>query len=171
MTFFDNLERYQNLLVGAIGFVGVTLTLWFNARQARNVRAAERAQERESTRSALTAELEIHRAALRGNIEGIDPEREQGAMVPTDPMDDAFKAFLPSVGLLSETEVAKVMKAYLLLRTLNAKLYLVGVPVRTSDRHVNVPPDNLPLLRGMLGAALPVVEEAIDELKDTNRPC
>ena len=84
-------------------------------------------------------------------------------------MDDAYRSFVPKIGLLSQAEVSKVMCAYLTLQTYNAKLFLVGNPVRTSPRHVDVPAENLPLLVGMQESLIGPIDQAIEVLEARQR--
>ncbi len=167
-TFWACVHEFQNLIVGSIGFAGVIFTLWFNSNEARKQRREERQHERETLRVALTEELKINRDSLKENVDSLKqqpPKKEGGAYVPTDPMDDAYRSFVPKIGLLSQAEVSKVMGAYLSLRTYNAKLFLVGVPVPTSPRHVQVPAENLPLLAAMQEGLIDPIDQAIEVLK------
>ncbi len=162
MALWTWIEGHQNLTVGIVGFVGVIFTLWFSAWQAREQRRDERRHEIKTLRAALIEELKINRETLVFNLAKTNEASETtGFFVPTDCMDDAYRAFIHRIGLLSQAEVRKVMFAYLSLRTYNAKLFLVGVPVETSDRHVNVPPQHGPTLSGMLKELIGAVDEAI----------
>ncbi len=168
MTLWTVIETFQNLIVGIIGFGGVIFTLWFNSKEAREQRRDERQHDRETLRVALTEELKINRHSLKENMDSLKeqpPEKAGGAFVPTDPMDDAYRAFIDRIGLLSKAEVSKVMDAYLMLQTYNAKLFLVGVPVHTSPRHVQVPAKNFPLLAGMQENLIGPLDEAIEVME------
>jgi hypothetical protein len=105
MALWSEIQHFQTLIVGIIGFAGVIATLWFNARQARNQRIDERHHESEALRTALIEELKIIRESVTENAAGSD--KSQDAFVPTDPMDDAYRAFTHRIGLLSEGEVRK----------------------------------------------------------------
>jgi len=157
MALWSEIQHFQTLIVGIIGFAGVIATLWFNARQARNQRIDERHHESEALRTALIEELKIIRESVT--------DKSQDAFVPTDPMDDAYRAFTHRIGLLSEGEVRKVMYAYLTLRTYNAKLFLIGVPTHTSERHVKIPAPNIPLLIGMYKGLLDPMNQAIQVME------
>ena len=166
------LETYQTIVVGVVGFAGVICTIRFNAKNARNERRAERDHERDTLRVALIAELKINRRTLTENTSTLrecssDPESK--AFIPTDPMNHAYLTLVPRIGLLSEDEVSKVMEAYLTLETLDAKLFLLGVPVPTSPRHVDVPGTNLRAVAQMQESVVPLVEAAIDALKMARR--
>jgi len=168
MTLWAEIAKFQTLIVGFIGFAGVIFTLWYNGNVAREQRRDERHHEREALRAALVEELKINRRSLKENADSLKqqpPKEEGGAFVPTDPMDDAYRSFVPRIGLLSQAEVTKVMGAHLSLRTYNAKLFLVGVPVHTSPRHVQVPAKNFPLLAKMQESFIGPIEEAIEVLE------
>ena len=159
MTLWAAIHEFQTLMVGIIGFAGVTVTLWFNAWQARKQRLDERRHESEALRTALIEELNIISESVTKNAVGSD--KSQDAFVPTDPTDDAYRAFTHRICLLSEGEVRKVMYAYLTLRTYNAKLFLIGVPTQTSERHVKIPATNIPLLTWMYKGLLDPINQAI----------
>jgi len=155
----DWLNNYQTLIVGVIGFAGVIITLLVNAKIPRDQRRDEIEHERATLRAALVEELKIIRDSLQGNLarfEELPPNGKKGLFLPTDPMDDAYRSFVPRLGLLTEPEVHKVMNAYLYLRTYTARLFLIGVPPHTGPRHVQVPPENLELLRAEMEAAIPI---------------
>jgi hypothetical protein len=164
----DWLNSYQTLLVGGIGFAGVIVTLLVNAKISRDQRRHEIEHERATLRAALVAELKVNGDSLRGNLaslEKLPTNGQKGAFVPTDPMDDAFRSFVPRLGLLTELEVHKVMTAYLYLRTYTARLFLIGVPPQTGPRHVQVPPENLERLKAEMKAAVPIIEQAREALE------
>lgn len=161
------IEKFQTLIVGVIGVAGVIVTLLYNAKVARDQRRDERDHEREALRVALIEELQINRRSLKENSDKLreDPPNERGgAYVPTDPMDDAYRSFVPKIGLLSQEEVSKVMEAYLSLQTYNAKLFLLGVPVNTSPRHAKVPAENCTALADLQEVMIGPIDEAIEAL-------
>ncbi len=171
MTLCTAIHEFQNLIIGFVGFVGVISTLGFNAWQAREQRRDERRHERETMRAALIEELKINRESFERNTGSANqPPGTKGAFVPTDSMDDAYRAFTHRIGLLSQAEVRKVMYAYLSLRTYKAKLFLIGVPPETSDLHVNVPPKNVSMLLGMQKSLIAPIDEAIEVLERARDP-
>ena len=168
MALWTWIEGHQNLTVGIIGFVGVIFTLWFNARQAREQRRDERHHECQTLRVALIAELKINKESLEGNIDGIDVTRKTGVyFMPTDLMNDAYRAFTDRIGLLSEAEVRKVMYAYLALQTYNAKLFLIGVPPHTGGRNVEIPAESGLYLSELLKVMIGPIDEAIEVMERT----
>ena len=166
MTLLTVIQEHQTLTVGIIGFVGVIFTLWFNARQARAQRREERHHECQTLRAALIAEPKINKESLEANIDKIDDTRETGGyFVPTDPMNDAYRAFTDRIGLLSEAEVGKVMYVYLTLQTYHATLFLIGVPPHTGGRYVEVPAKSGSLLSGALKSMIGPIDEAIEVME------
>jgi len=169
MGFLDFIKSYQTLIVGFLGFVGVICTLWFNAWLARRQRREERQHELETLRSALLVELDINRQALQENLKkDFNTQDVGGCLVPTDLMDDAYRAFTDRIGLLTTNEVHKVMLTYLTLRNFNSKLFLIGGSVHTGDRHVNIPAKNLSLLSEMQKELVSPINKAIEALKSTH---
>ena len=84
-------------------------------------------------------------------------------------MDDVYQAFTPRIGLLSEDEVGKVMKAYLSLKTYNAKLFLPNLSEPAGPRYVKVSVDNTPRLAKIIEAVLFPVDEAIEALRTARK--
>lgn len=162
-AFLKFVGQNQTLIVGILGFVGVIFTLRFNAQQTREQHREEVHHECQTLRAALIEELKINQGALEQDVGEVN--EDGGYYVPTDPMDDVYRAFIHRLGLLSPMEVEKVMFAYLSLRTFNAKLFLIGVPVHTSDRHVQVPAKNSELLSGLYKSLIDPVNEAIQALE------
>lgn len=162
MAFWTGVQELQVLIVGIIGFAGVMFTLSYTARQARKQRQEERRHDCETLRAALIEELIINRNALISHLEKVDESSETRAyLVPTDSMDDVYRAFTDRIGLLSQAEVSKVMYAYLTLRTYGASLFLFGVPTQTSPKHVEIPATNAMKLRKMTESLVGPVNEAI----------
>jgi hypothetical protein len=163
MKLLEEMQRFQSLIVGIIGFAGVIFTLWFNARQTRKQHLEERRHERECLRAALTEELKIIRESVARNSAG--NFEEGGAYVPTDPLDDVYRAFTDRIGLLSQAEVHSIMYAYLCLRTYNAKLVLIGVPAQPDARHIGVPAKNISVLVAMQKRLLDPIDSALSTME------
>lgn len=172
--------RYQILIAGFVGFAGVIFTLLHNAKLAREQRRDEasdaraqreedRAHERHTLRAALVAELKINREAFEGDDRPLG--EHQGAWVPTDSLTRAYDSYLPRLGLLSKDEVDKVMLAYLTIQNYHSKLFLIGVPTHTTDRHVNVPSENVQMLINMQTQLVGPIDEAVSALEAAEKDC
>lgn len=127
-------------------------------------------------RTALLAELKIVRTGVSENIkESENADDSTAAYAPTDVTDDMYRTFSTRIGLLSDTEVAAVMNAYLTLRQYATNLFLIGVPayttdnlgdpVHSTDRLVNVPPQNLKALTAMQAGLHTELDKAISALE------
>ena len=110
-TFFTWLKGYQILIGGIIGFCGVIVALWSNAKQLRRQRLKERFYERQTLRVALIEELKINRSSLTSSIDQLKEDFPEFWM-PTYDMDDVFKAFVGRIGVLTQREVSKVLPDY-----------------------------------------------------------
>lgn len=165
---WELIERFQTVVVGAIGFGGVILTLWINATIARKQRDEERAHQRTAIRAALLAELRVNEFSIVSNLQLLReqrPEEGGGAFVTTDPIDSIYRSVLPTIGLLSENEIHQTLRAYATLETHYANRYLIGVPAHTTPRLVEVQHDNLEVLVGMLDSLLQPIRAAIAALE------
>jgi hypothetical protein len=158
-------REFQTLIVGALGFMGVIFTLWFNAYQVRQQREGERSHERETLRAALIEELKIIQGSISRNIADWDGNTETSAYVPIHTMDDAYRAFTNRIGLLSSEEVRRVMNAYLTMRTFHSKLFLIGTPADKDALNVLVPAKNVSWLNEMYKNLLLPIAEAISSLE------
>lgn len=166
VTLWAWIQEQQTLTAGILGFVGVILTLLFNAWQERKQRREERRHECQTLRTALIEELSINRAGLDSFKDAVKEITErQGLEVPTDLMDDVYKVLTDRIGLLSQAEVRKVMYAYLSMRTYNVRLFLVGNQSHTSSRHVQVPPHKFPELFGMQETLIGRIDEAVEVME------
>jgi hypothetical protein len=162
------LGSYQTLVVGLIGFGGVIVTLLANAKLARAQRNEEREHERRALRAALIAELRINRTSLATSAaakEATPPEEKASFFIPTDPVDEAYRSFLPRMGLLTKEEVRTVMEAYLSLRSYERALLLLGEPAPERLGYVKVPPNNVQLVAKMERNLLDPIDRAIEVME------
>ena len=162
----DAQQTHPLVLVAIIGFVGIISAQLVNGWLMRRRDDRERRHETETLRAALIVELKINRDSLEKNVATSKKASETtGGLAPTDPMDDAYRAFTGRLGLLSPAEVHKVMFAYLSLRQYYANLFLIGVPPDTGDRHVNVPPEKFSSLIKMQENLIGPIDEAIQAME------
>ena len=70
----DLFERFQTVLVGAVGFLGVIWTLRTNAKLARVERQKRIETRRSALRRVLAAELRNHSHALKANLDAGAPD-------------------------------------------------------------------------------------------------
>jgi hypothetical protein len=124
----DIFESYQTFFTGLLGFTGVIITMVVNARHQSNLRLEERRNEINALRVVLWAELDANRLAFENRIQQLEePSDFSYALVPNQPIDQLYQKNNGHLGLLTEEEIRKVVKAYLLLSDLFYRLrILVG---------------------------------------------
>lgn len=167
ITLWAWIEANPTLTVGILGFLGVMGTLWFNAWLARRQRREELRHERQTLRAALIEELKIIQKGNTKNIEKYsDPPKPTDITVPTDIMDDVYRAFTRHIGLLSPGEVQKVMLAYLSIRHVNSLFLVMGSPLENTDRQVRIRADKIPTLLAMLRGLIDPIGEAIQAMEN-----
>jgi hypothetical protein len=159
------MERFQTILVGFLGFAGVMLTLWYNARAARRQSERVLGNEQASICAALHAELTIHREALQKAVADFAITKESGVdktlVIPIDPMSSVYDALLPRIGVLSSRKVQAVMYAYLTADTLLKSVILLG---KRDGDHALVNARHVGELTKMFASVLPYFDEAIREV-------
>lgn len=161
-------EKFQTLLVGAIGFMGVIATLLTNAYLAR--RQHERYVAHESTvlRVAILAELMMIRDAYCTRIETIDNAAAgQGILFPTDTMTEVYTRLLDRIGLLTGKQIEPVLHAYALAHQLPSRVMLLATDRNPSPERgamIFIPNERIQALRALHANYLQGVESAISAL-------
>src|ERR1700737_2761468 len=123
------LKEYQTLIVGALGFTGVILTLITNARLIRRQHTRQVDHERTALKAALSTELSIIRDTFVDRIKMIAEAPEtQGMLVPLDTMTAVYREVIAKLGLLSRGQVNLVMRAYILVRQMPDRLRFFQAP-------------------------------------------
>lgn len=139
MCWLSIVQRFQTLIVGIIGFGGVILTLRMNARLAGAQHDRQVTHETTIVRTALRAELEAAAESYRYRIETFGKGVAAGAYIPLGAMTDVYKSMIARLGLLSDSQVRLVLKAYLLIEQLPERLEFLA------EKLSDLPP---PILRG-----------------------
>jgi hypothetical protein len=124
----DFIKQYQTLIVGGLGFLGVMATIATNAWLARRQHSRQVRHDTKALRVALRSELEMIRDAFRDRvtmIESSQPKQREGIFIPLNTMTDVYSQFISRIGLLSESEIRAVMRAYLLVRQMPERLALL----------------------------------------------
>lgn len=167
MKGIEALRQFQAGITGVIGFAGVMLTMWWNARLARNARDAAIRHERETLSIALIEELKVLRDSYVNNAETAGKARlDEGALdVPMFQMTDVYDKMLDKLGLLSSDQVAAVMNAYLTHRQVSYSISSVLGGVRgPSTTGVRIPVKNAKVLKALYEKRVPDFERAIRAL-------
>lgn len=140
MTFFlDYIERFQTLMAGILVFLGVIVTLAFNAGLARNERRKSLKLEQQAICTALTEELKIMKIGLEDSVERFDNYEEGvSAFFPKGTVSDVYKTLIPRIGLLTPFQVEKVLFAYMSAIQFRENLTLFP-SAKIQEHHIYVP--------------------------------
>ena len=123
------LMHFQTAIVGIVGFAGVIVTLYTNARIARTVRRAAIEHDRETLKASLIEELKILRHSFVTNAEGLPQMEARGgehAVTSAVDMTPVFDSQISKIGLLTKNQLEKSLSAYLQIKQLGTTLPLVG---------------------------------------------
>ena len=137
----DWLQQFQILLVGVIGFSGVCVTIWFNAKQSHLERRESLRIERRVLRIALLEELQQNRQIVSQAMQLRNSSRSESRVygVPQVIFDDIYNQAIGRLGLLSRGEVRKILHAYLRLRTGLMTLDAIPKKYRVSNGFYELP--------------------------------
>jgi hypothetical protein len=116
----DVIERFQNVLVGAVGFAGVIWTLRANAIHSNEEHRRQLDTRRITLRRILAAEFRSYTRALRANLEAKDPD---GDHLSVGKIHRLFSEDLAGeLGLLELGEVDVVVNALISLEGMDQYL-------------------------------------------------
>ena len=171
------IATYQTLVVGILGFCGVMVTLAFNAKLARRADERRIAHEARVLRTALVEEMKVQRDALMhasNTSKKPDEPRNfgrQDALTPLRRWSDIFEKSIDKLGLLQPEEFAAVLDAYLPLKELTSKIWLLETRVPPDQRRVEyseTPPEDYALVRHedvrFLGNCIPFISQLLTRL-------
>jgi predicted transcriptional regulator len=118
LTWYELFRDFQTLTVGLAGFIGVIITLAWNARLERRAVQAALRQRKLSVISALAAELSLYEATFRRIIESSD-EFSDGAVVPRMKLRH-FDAVVDEIGLLGLELSSSTLNGILAVEEINS---------------------------------------------------
>lgn len=163
------LERFQTSLVGVLGFTGVIVTMFANAKIQRNLQSAQRQHEVRSLRTALLVELKENVRMYEDRISTLSKaDGTHHALMPSKVTNNIFQSSLSDVGLLSADEVESVLRAYLLLEEMPNRLrLLVGTNNvgEFNDEFIRIDADRQHDAKKVHEALLPRLREAVTALE------
>ena len=157
--------EYQTLIVGALGFTGVIITLLVNANISRRQRNDERTHESNSIRQALLVELKAVKVTYKDRLSTSNGNNDW--LLPEGVTDDIYQMLLPRVGFLTINEIEKVLKAYLLIGELPTRLKLISdspYDDQQNEGYIRIGKDFIEAAKEMHKNFLIDIEEAINEL-------
>jgi hypothetical protein len=184
LELLEMIQTYQTLIVGLIGFVGVMVTLWWNARLQREQEERRERRGASALRRALIEELKQQRKALQVRAENLakaasDSDKQpdgtkSGTLIPLERYDSVFTASRDKLGLLDDSQLEAVFKAYLPLPRPTWQLRMLAQP----DEPGMFPPEKTDFLYVLLEGGhkmriagkmhaelLPSIDRAIAELR------
>ena len=145
-----NIDTY---IVGGLGFLGVILTLYANARLARKMRTNEIASERKIIVIALLEELDVILNQIKyckGLIEEFDLPSLKFINFPIHRENLIFETSSEKLGLLSENQIRSIMKMYSYHREFYTRLFIVLDTVPNNPYFVQVPKSKVDRLSELL---------------------
>jgi hypothetical protein len=165
MTLDDFLD-FQTSIVAVIGFTCVMITLWWNARLARQGRLATLRQTRRTLRTALREELTLLRGhlirverVLRDIVRKLPPrdtayEPNDHAAVQEIPNLGVYDSLLKEIGTLRQNQVRILIEAH-------ASINLVRQAMTPSNKKADYGMVTIPLNNA--GYVLKCTEDALDK--------
>jgi hypothetical protein len=167
---YELAKDFQSLMVGVVGFVGVIVTLWRNARLQRQLEERREDREAGALRTALIEELKQQREALRDTADSLataqtSQDETQGSLIPLERFDTVFRRSLERLGLLERREVSAVFEAYLPLPRLTWRLRRLEELERLDADPVSLTRKYYETAAKMHAQRLPAIDAAIAELE------
>lgn len=109
LELIDLVERFQTIIVGSIGLLGVNWTLHTNAKNAKSEHQRSLDTRRSTLRKILAAEFRNYSQALRGNLKKGPPDDTEfsiGRIRQT-----LFESLSTDMGLLEPDEIDVIVNA------------------------------------------------------------
>lgn len=155
-------QTYQTAIVGAVGFLGVILTLVANAAIARRQGREAREHETSVVVRALRAELRSCREAAREALDGFSDGSSNELLVPPTET-RVFDANISRLGLLPTDALDTVLVAFLALKEFDRALVLFSTPNTVGPYRV-VRPGHRKALAQMHAGLIRDMDAAIEAL-------
>lgn len=164
----SNFDKYQTLVVGLLGFLGVIYTIRMNARLARDQRERHLNHERAALRTALYAELTTIRRTYEDRSQSCEASNGRSVFIPEYVPHQIYHQLLDRIGLLTLEEIEPVIQAYLLVAELPVRLRLLsrdsGNPGESSG-YIHIGEDYVEVVAGIHVSFLSSINSAIEVLK------
>ena len=162
-------EKYQTFIVGILGFGGVIITIYMNARLSRSQHERQIAHDRRAFRTAISSELRIIKKILDGRCKQIDEDGEKSsAFYPEHISTEVYNKLINKIGLLSQHEIETVIEAYALVNDLPIRLRLLSTEHDTSFKrqgYIYIDAGHESTAIGVHKSFLPKIEKAIQTIK------
>jgi len=102
---FVQVHKYQILITGCLGFLGVFFTILANGYFSRLQHKRELQSKVKSIRIAMISELEINLSSFEARIEQLKCPTNSNAHIPNSVFTDVYDNLLNEIGLLNESEM------------------------------------------------------------------
>ncbi|WP_339145214.1 hypothetical protein [Pseudoalteromonas galatheae] len=158
------LQKYQILIAGCLGFLGVFITILANGFFSRQQHKRELKSKAASIRVAILSELEINLSSFEVRIEQLSKPVNSDAHIPKTLFTDAYDALLNQIGFLNENQASTVIKAYLLIKELPYFFQLYADD--SKEGFVIVKTDKRKVIAEMHQKRLEPIKMAISSLKN-----
>jgi len=132
VVFYNIVKDFQSGLVGILGFIGVIITLWWNAHSAEQNRVHELDQARQTLQSALHQELQSIREELT-NIKQHANDRSLQSFQFTLEQPYVYRTLVKDIGILQPETARTVIRVY---RDLYLTMNTIRGMARNQDRAV-----------------------------------
>lgn len=126
---YSILFKYQTLVSGVVGFLGIILTLLFNGKMQREQRLEIRKAEKDAIIAAVCAELAVNKDVIQGVITSFQDKKDSPGychMVSKRILNDVYKTNLNKIGLLSTKQSRSIISVYLAIERINDDLLTVS---------------------------------------------
>ena len=170
----DFIKELQTLIVVGLGFIGVIMTLRINAKNSTEQLNDSRRHEARALRIALIEELKNSSLAIERNLRDTNRHLAEldGAhaisnfQFPIETYEDVFAVFTSRIGLLSQTEVQKVMAAYLRIRSFAARFRYAEFGSFDDRNFIKVSGKNLEMVVDAMEALNKPINDAVAAMED-----
>ncbi|MEO0344477.1 MAG: hypothetical protein AAF198_13675 [Pseudomonadota bacterium] len=161
-SWYEFFEDFQTGLAGLLGFVGVMITLWWNARLSRKQQERETSLQAQAVRQAILAELIRYRNAYK-------TQSELESLVTTKVprlKRDVSEPLMGQIGVLANEgiDINVVLNALGIIDATEKKMHLISIEV--SPEFFTIQPREIPAFRGMIQKMAKAVGPAIEELTE-----
>ena len=158
-------KDFQTLIVGVLGFAGVIITLFINAKASRKQHERAICHEQKALRKALIGELSLIRESFAGTAEvGKEEEFPSSAFFSVDQNNLVYRSLIQKIGILSPEEVSAIVKAHTLINELPSRLHILASEKSASFNkpgHVFIEAEYVRPAQKIYASFLPEIDEAI----------
>jgi len=164
----DLFEKYQTFVAGVIGFAGVIITIQMNAKLSREQHQREIEHDANTVRISLSIELALLCDSYKLRIAQLNDMQGRSALINEYIANQVYLQMLPKIGLLTKSEIEKVMTAHQLNNELPFRLglYTDDLELLEKQGHIKVTADQAQVVVQLHEKFLKIIESALSALKE-----